>query len=176
MEAIKLGHDPEMVGTHVLIVRKRRIILDVDLARLYGVSTGALNQAVKRNLVRFPDDFMFLLTKQEQQEVITACDNLRSIKYAPAPPRAFTEHGAIMVAAVLNSPRAIAMSTYLVRAFVRLREFAGVHRKLAAQLAEIERRVGVHDENIDTLFDAMRQLLNAHERKKNKIGFNTGGD
>jgi hypothetical protein len=103
----------------ILAIRGERVILDADLDRLYGVTTKALNQAVRRNVARFPDDFTFLLTPQEKTEVVTNCDHLRSLKFSPVSPRAFTEHGALMAANILNSPRAVAMSVYVIRAFVR---------------------------------------------------------
>src|SRR2546423_15070332 len=96
----------------IRMVRARRVILDADLARIYGVKTRALNQAVKRNLGRFPADFLFRLSQFEKDEVITNCDHLANLKFAKALPFAFTEHGALMAATVLNSPRAVAMSLY----------------------------------------------------------------
>jgi hypothetical protein len=111
-----------MIEGSILRIRGSAAILDSDLALIYGVATKVLNQAVKRNLDRFPPDFMFRLTTQEKIEVVTICDHLARIKFSPVLPYAFTEHGAIMAASVLNSPRAIHMSVFIVRAFVRMRE------------------------------------------------------
>ena len=97
-------------------------MLDADLAELYGVPTKALNQAVRRNKDRFPTDFMFRLTRQEKTEVVTNCDHLQKLKFSPVLPYAFTEHGAVMLANILNAPNAIKVSVYVVRAFVKLRE------------------------------------------------------
>src|SRR5262249_499805 len=100
----------EAIEPRILLIRGQKVMLDLDLAALYGTSTKALNQAVKRNAGRFPPEFMFRLTKPEKQEVVTNCDHLQRLKFSPALPYAFTEHGAIMVASVLNTPRAIEVS------------------------------------------------------------------
>ena len=148
-------------------------MLDSDLAKLYGVSTKALNQAVKRNTDRFPKDFMFRLTQQEKSEVVTNCDHLSKLKFSPTMPFAFTEHGAIMVANVLNSERAVEVSIYVVRAFVKLREMLGTHKALAQKLAELERQVESHDSHIRSLFEAIRQLMEPPTQKSRRIGFKT---
>ena len=118
------------VGTiqqRILLIRGEKVIVDADLAEAYGVTTKALNQAIRRNLHRFPEDFMFQLTKQEKLEVVTNCDHLQKLKYSPVNPRVFTEHGAIMAASVLNSPKAVEVSVFVVRAFVQLREVIAGH-------------------------------------------------
>ena len=146
-------------------------MLDSDLARLYGVPTKALNQAVKRNAERFPKDFMFRLTQKEKLELVTNCDHLANLKFSSALPLAFTEHGAIMVANVLNSRRAVEVSVYVVRAFVKLREMLGSHKMLAQKIAELERTVATHDAHIKALFDAIRQLMQPPTWKTHRIGF-----
>ncbi len=147
-------------------------MLDADLAELYGVETRTLNQAVKRNPERFPDDFMFQLTKPEKTEVVTNCDHLAKLKYSPSLPYAFTEHGAIMAASVLNSPRAIEISVHVVRAFVHMRELLSGHKELAQKLAQLERKVGAHDKAIAEIINAIRQLMAPEETKKKRpIGF-----
>lgn len=122
----------------IVIVRGLKVMLDSDLAELYGVSTKAFNQAIKRNHDRFPSDFMFRLTKEEKAEVVTNCDHLRRLKFSPAFPAAFTEHGAIMAATVLNTDRAIKVSVYVVRAFVKLREMLGSQKEFARKLEDLE--------------------------------------
>src|SRR5579885_3497039 len=112
------------VESLILIVRNQNVILDRDLARLYGVTTKALNQAVKRNSARFPSDFVFSLNQVEKQEVVTKCDHLAALKFSRTLPHAFTEHGAIMAANPLNTPRAVDVSVFVVRAFIKLREWA----------------------------------------------------
>jgi len=146
-------------------------MLDSDLARLYGVSTKRLNEQVKRNRGRFPADFMFQLSEKEKTEVVAICDHLEKLKFSPVLPNAFTEHGAIMLASVLNSARAIEISVYVVRAFVKLRESTARQRTLAHKLAELERRIERHDEEIESLLHAIRRLMTPPEPKKRKIGF-----
>jgi phage regulator Rha-like protein len=135
------------------------------------VSTKALNQAVKRNADRFPNDFMYHLTHKEKLEVVTNCDHLSKLKFSPTMPFAFTEHGAVMVANVLNSERAVEVSIYVVRAFVKLRETLGTHKALAQKLAELERQVEAHDSHIRSLFEAIRQLMQPAAAKSRRIGF-----
>lgn len=162
----------ERIEQSILVIRGQRVMLDSDLAKLYGVSTKALNQAVKRNTDRFPKDFMFRLTQQEKSEVVTNCDHLSKLKFSPTMPFAFTEHGAIMVANVLNSVRAVEVSIYVVRAFVKLREVLGTHKALAHKLAELERQIESHDNHIRSLFEAIRQLMEPPRQKSRRIGFN----
>ena len=113
------AHDPVSIAQRILVLRGQRVLLDTDLAELYGVRTKDVNQAVRRNEERFPDDFCFRINQIEKSEVVTICDHLSRLKFSKAMPRAFTEYGAIMVATVLNSPRAVEMSVYVVRAFVK---------------------------------------------------------
>src|SRR5215475_3025437 len=128
----------EGIESRILLVRGQKVMLDSDLADVYGTTTKALNQAVKRNRRRFPADFMFQLTAQEKEEVVTNCDHLRRLKYSPALPHAFTEHGALMLASILNSATAVQASIAVVRAFIRLREILATHTELAGKLAELE--------------------------------------
>ena len=147
------------------------MIVDADLAELYSVATKVLNQTVKRNRKRFPQDFMFRLTKVEKSEVVTNCDHLTQLKFSPVLPYVFTEHGAIMLANVLNSDRAVEMSVFVVRAFVQLREMLASNRQLAEQLGELERRISSHDKQIQVIFEAIRQLLSPQKSAKRQIGF-----
>jgi hypothetical protein len=167
---VKIGK----IQQRILLIRGEKVIIDSDLAEAYGVSTKALNQAIRRNVERFPADFMFRLTKQEKQEVVTNCDHLHNLKFSPVNPRAFTEHGAIMVASVLNSPKAIEVSVFVVRAFVQLREMVAGHKKLARKIAELERKLGDHDEQILVLIEAIKQLMDPKlPPKTRRIGFHT---
>lgn len=161
----------ERVGRLILLIRGLRVMLDSDLATLYGVSTKALNQAVKRNEKRFPPDFMFRVSAGEKSEVVTNCDHLAALKFSPVLPFAFTEHGALMLASVLNSDRAVAASVQVVRAFVRLRELLASNQELAQKFMELERHVASHDHQIQTIFEAIRQLLAPPETKRRPIGF-----
>jgi len=161
----------ERIDQRILLIRGHRVMIDADLAELYGVSTKAMNQAVKRNAERFPPDFAFRLTGREKAEVVTNCDHLAKLRYSPVQPYVFTEHGAIMAANVLNSSRAVRASVLIVRAFVRLRQMLTTHRELAQKLAELEQRIGTHDEAIRKLMTAIRQLTEPPQPKRRQIGF-----
>jgi hypothetical protein len=163
----------ERVERAILILRGHRVILDSDLAALYGVPVKRLNEQVKRNIDRFPDDFAFTLTEEEHEALRSQFATLKTgrgghRKYLP---RAFTEHGALMVASVLNSPKAVEMSILVVRAFVRLRQILATNRQLATKLDELERRIAAHDKNIVALFQTVRSLMAVPEKPKRRIGF-----
>lgn len=184
----------ERIEQTILVIRGQRVILDSDLAKLYGVSTKVLNQAVKRNTERFPGDFAFQLTAAEvrnlrsqavtlssrpvesiesnsnRSQFVTGSQKHRDPRFRPW---AFTEHGAVMVASVLNSKRAVEVSLYVVRAFVKLREMLRTHKALAQKLAELERQVASHDSHIRSLFEAIRQLMEPAAAKSRRIGFKT---
>ena len=130
-----------------------------DLAEVYGVTTKVLNQAVGRNADRFPADFAFRLTSKEKIKVVTICDHLARLKFSPVLPRAFTEYGAIMVATVLNSPQAVAMSVYVVRAFVRMREQLASNTAIRKRLAEIDRTLLQHDASLRDIYRKLLALL-----------------
>jgi ORF6N domain len=161
------------IETVIQTIRREKVILDSDLARIYGVETRVLNQAVRRNLEKFPSDFMFRLNVAEARQLKRSQPVIGPQKHRDPRflPYAFTEHGAIMAANVLNSPRAVQMSVFVVRAFVRLRHMVGAHKEMANKLAELERKVASHDGDIEALFDAIRQLMTPPEPNKRKIGF-----
>ena len=155
----------------ILLLRGKRVILDSDLAALYGVATKNLNKAVTRNRDRFPADFMFQLTADEAVGSRFQSGTLKrgqNVKYLPF---AFTEQGVAMLSSVLRSPQAVQVNIAIMRAFVRLRETLSLHRELEHQLAELERRVEGHDSGIRTLFDAIRQLMKPQEKPRPHIGF-----
>jgi hypothetical protein len=165
---------PFSIEQAILTVRGQRVIIDADLAALYGVSTKILNQAVKRNQRRFPSDFAFRLTADEKQEVVTDCDHLARLRFSHFLPYAFTEHGAVMAANLLNSDRAADVSIYVVRAFVHMRAVFATHRELAERLTELERTVGTHDTAIRELVAAIRRLAeppDPPEGERERIGF-----
>ena len=163
----------ERIVRAILSIRGEKVMLDSDLAELYGVETKALNQAVKRNLGRFPPDFMFQLTVTEKNEVVTNCDHLIQLKYSPSLPYAFTEHGALMLANVLNSERASQTSVQVVRAFVRLRQMLASNAELARKLAALENK---YDAQFKVVFDAIRQLMSPPAKPKREIGFHVKYD
>lgn len=159
------------IENRIFLIRGFRVMLDRDLAELYGVSTKALNQAVKRNVERFPAEFMFRLTEQERAEVVTNCDHLQALKFSRHLPLVFTEYGVVMLASVLNSPRAINVNVQIIRTFVRLREMMVAHKGLSEKLARLERRVGHHDFKIREVFAAIRRLVSPSEKHRPTIGF-----
>ena len=147
------------------------MILDADLALLYGVETKALNQAVRRNSERFPSDFLFQLTESEKSEVVTICDYLPNLKYSRKPPYAFTEHGATMAASVLNSNRAIQISVYVVRVFVELRQLISKNKDLAEKMYRLEQELERHDTAIRSLAVVLRDLTEPTlQQKRRRIG------
>ena len=160
----------EKVEERILIIRGHKVMLDTDLAELYGVTTARLNQQVNRNIDRFPDDFMLTLTPSEKADLIAKCNNLRRLKFYPGMPKAFTEHGSVMLASVLNTPIAVQASIQVVRAFLRLRSLLADHKDLAGKFAELEKKLGTHDGQIRGLFDAIRQLMNPPHEPKRRIG------
>jgi hypothetical protein len=165
----------ERVQNGILVIRGQKVIIDADLANLYGVPTKRLNEQVGRNQDRFPEDFMFQLTEREKQEVVAICDHLKNFKFSPSLPYAFTEHGAIMAASVLNSARAVQVSVFVVRAFAQLRLAVSTHRELADKLQQLEAKVQKHDKRIGALITAIRQLLQppADIKPKKPFGFHS---
>jgi predicted DNA binding protein len=164
---------PADIARAILILRGHRIILDAELAGLYGVTTKRLNEQVKRNANRFPEDFMFRLTRAETEalnrsQIATGSQKHRDPRF---PPFAFAEHGAIMAATILNSPRAVEMSVFVVRAFVRLRELLASNSALARKLDELERKYKHHDEAITAILSAIRELTHPPATKRRGIGF-----
>jgi hypothetical protein len=161
----------ERIAAHIYTLRGQRVMLGADLAMLYGVETRAPTQAVRRNSARFPKDFAFVLTKQEfailkSQFVTSSWGGVRKA------PWAFTEHGALMAATVLNSPRATEISLHVVRAFVRMRAALATHRELGKRLDELERKIGTHDRAIGQILEAIRQLTHPPESpKRRRIGY-----
>ncbi len=159
----------------ILNLRGAPVLIDADLARIYGVPTKALNQAVKRNIRRFPDDFRFRLTKTEVAEVVTVCDHLQPLKFSKVRPHAFTEHGALMAANVLNSPEAIRMSVFIIRAFIRQRAALATNAAVFKRLAEIDRTLLLHDSALRDLYQKLRPLLAPPpEPPRRELGLHTG--
>ncbi len=164
----------EKITDFILFIRGHRVMLDRDLAVLYGVKTQALNQAVTRNKKRFPADFMFCLKKEEinliSQNVISSWGGSRKAS------RVFTEHGILMLSSVLRSERAIEVNIAIMRAFVRLRQVLSTNKELALKLELLEKKSEKHDKEIQAIFAAIRQLMSVPEQPKRKIGFQPGSE
>ena len=164
------------IASRIMLVRGIRVMIDADLAALYGVPTKRLNEQVKRNAGRFPADFMFRLSAEEKEQVVASCDHLRNLKFSKALPYVFTEHGAIQAANVLATTQAVEMGIYVVRAFVQLRDLLAGNKELARYLKDLERRLerrlDDHDQAIADILDAIRQLMAPSPGPpKRRIGF-----
>ena len=144
-------------------------MFDRDLAGLYGVSTKRLNEQVRRNIKRFPRDFMFQLTEEEKKEVVAICDHLQILKFSAYLPCVFTEQGVAMLSSVLNSKKAIQVNIVIMRAFVKLRQILSTNKELAHKLDELERKIEKHDEEISSIFEAIRQLMTPPMTKRRVI-------
>ncbi len=174
----------EIIATRILELKGKKVMLDRDLAKLYGVAAKVLNQAVKRNIKRFPEDFMFQLSWEELESLRSQFVTLnksnsgtsrrgKHIKYLPY---VFTEHGVAMLSSVLNSERAIQVNILIMRAFTKLREILLTHKELAAKIEALEKKYAEHDETIKDIFEAIKQLLEPPLVKEKKvIGFRTEG-
>ena len=161
----------DQVASAIFIARGQKVILDFELARLYGVTTGNLNKAVNRNQTRFPPDFMFQLTTEEADRLIFQFGRSKGRGGRRRRPYAFTEQGVAMLSSVLNSERAVKVNIEIMRAFVKLREALETNRELARKFGELEWRVGKHDEEIAAIIEAIRQLMSPPAKPRREIGF-----
>ncbi|MDD5449405.1 MAG: ORF6N domain-containing protein [Candidatus Omnitrophica bacterium] len=164
----------EVIATKIFEIRGRKVMLDRDLAALYDVLTKVLNQAVKRNRRRFPEDFMFQLTELEKERLVTICDHLKDLKFSYQIPYVFTEQGVAMLSSVLHTERAIKVNIQIMRAFVKLKELLLTHKDLAIKIDALERKYDDHDQNIKAIFEAIKKLLEPPPAKDRIItGFQT---
>ncbi|RJQ50825.1 MAG: ORF6N domain-containing protein [Nitrospiraceae bacterium] len=161
----------ERIERTILLIRGQKVMLDADLADIYGVTTKRLNEQVRRNNDRFPEDFMFQLNENEKAEVVANCDHLKKLKFSHTLPYAFTEYGAIMLATVLNSSVAVQTSIQIVRAFIRLRQILASNTEFSRRLDDLEEKYNAH---FKVVFKAIRALMNPPEKKKGQIGFRGG--
>jgi len=161
----------ELLARTILVLREQKVLLDADLARLYGVTTANLNKAVKRNRDRFPNDFMFQLTATEAEDLIFQSGISKRRGGRRQRPYAFTEQGVAMLSSVLRSERAVKVNIAIMRAFVQLRAALETNSALARKFAELEQRVGKHDEEIDAIIEAIRQLMAPPAKAKREIDF-----
>jgi len=159
----------ELIMSRILIIRGIKVMIDSDLAELYGVATKRLNEQVKRNIRRFPEDFMFQLTEQEKQEVVANCDHLKRLRFSPNLPYAFTEHGAVMLASVLNNDRAIFVNILIVRVFIRIRHLLDAHTEILHKLEQIEKNEIEQDKQIMLIFEYLRQLEQEKQQQEEQV-------
>jgi hypothetical protein len=162
----------EAISQRIFIIRGVKVMLDADLAELYGVTTKRLNEQVKRNRTRFPTDFMFQLDESERDKVVANCDHLSNLRFSHVLPYAFTEHGVAMLSAVLKSERAVEMSVYIVRAFIKLRELLASNKDLANKVEEIEREQKLQNNHINAIYRILDKLIDEPIKKEGKMGFN----
>ncbi len=169
----KYSEVSEMIDRAILIIRGQKVMIDSDLAEIFGVKTKRLNEQVKRNINRFPKDFMFQLTTKEKQELVANCDHLERLKHSGTNPYAFTEHGTIMLANVLNTQMAVETSVLIVRAFVKLRELLSTHKGLERKILDLESK---YDKQFELIFKAIRELMHQDQFDKNRprIGYKIG--
>ena len=158
----------EKIESKIYFIRGKKVILDFDLAELYRVTTGTLNQAVKRNRKRFPEDFMFQLTKEERDEVITNCYILKKLKFSASLPYAFTEQGVAMLSSILNSERAIDVNIQIMRTFTKLREMIEGHKDLKRKIEDMEKK---YDTQFQIVFEAIKKIIATEIKPKRKVGF-----
>jgi ADP-glucose pyrophosphorylase len=156
----------EIIEGKIFLIRGQKVMIDRDLAILYGVSTKRLNEQVKRNIKRFPPDFLIRLTNKEKSELVANCDRFKPLKHSVVNPYVFTEQGVAMLSSVLNSERAIEVNIQIMRAFVKLRQVLATHRELARKIQE-------YDHHIKRIFEILQQLLTVKKKTKRRIGFIT---
>jgi hypothetical protein len=161
----------EQIEDKILVIRGIKVMIDRDLAELYGVETKNLNRQVKRNMERFPQEFMFQLTRTEKDELVTNWHRFMSLKHSTVRPYAFTEQGVAMLSSVLNSKRAIQVNIIIIKTFMKLREIISLHKGLAQKLSQLERKYERHDEQIHAIFGQIREFMTFKEKPKRQIGF-----
>jgi len=161
----------ELIASKILLIRGQKVMIDSDIAQLYGVTTTRLNEQVKRNKTRFPNNFMFELTQEEKKEVIANCDHLENLKFSPVLPKVFTEHGIMMVANVLTSERAINVSIQIIEVFIKMREMLTDNLSLKLDIEEIKKKLSNHSKNIELVFNYLDELIEKKDKPRNQIGY-----
>jgi len=163
----------EFIMSKILLIRDQKVMVDSDLATLYSVTTKQLNQQVKRNIKRFPSNFMFQLTEIEKEQVVANCDHLNKLKFSSTLPYVFTEHGTMMLGNVLSSDRAIEFSIKIVEAFIKMRGFLTSNLSVKLEIEEIKKKLINHDKNIELVFSYLDEMMDKQENKveRNKIGY-----
>jgi phage regulator Rha-like protein len=163
----------EFIMSKILLIRDQKVMIDSDLAVLYGVPTKRLNEQVKRNIKRFPSNFMFQLTEFEKEQVVANCDHLKKLKFSSTLPYVFTEHGTMMLGNVLSSDRAIEFSIKIVEAFIKMREFLTNNLSVKLDIEKIKKKLINHDKNIELVFSYLDEMIEKQDKKveRNKIGY-----
>lgn len=161
----------ERIESRIYVIRDQRVMIDRDLAELYGVSTKVLNQAVRRNEKRFPSDFVFRLNNKEKNELVTNCDRFKLLKHSSSSPYAFTEQGVAMLSSVLNSEKAIEVNVLIMRAFVRLRQVLSTNKDLSYLFRELKGKVDRHDVEIGLIIKAIEKMIAYEKKPKERIGY-----
>ena len=167
MEKIK----DEFIANQIITLRGKKVMIDSDLAKLYGVSTKRLNEQVKRNLKRFPEDFMFRISKEEKNQIILQFVHLNNLKFSSVLPMVFTEHGAVMLASIINSERAIETNIQIVRVFTNIRQMLFDNSELRYEIEKIKKKVDNHSKNIELVFQYLDELLEKKVKPRRLIGF-----
>lgn len=163
----------EIIENRIFLIRGHRVMIDRDIAKLYGVETKYLNRQVRRNKERFPEEFMFQLNAKEKNELVTNWHHLQELKYSYQLPYVFTEHGIAMLSSILNSKRAVKISIFIIKTFIKLRKILSSQIKLTVKLGQLEKKANRHDAEIQAIFEAIHRLMNPPEQPKGKIGFLT---
>ena len=163
----------EFIMSKILLIRNQKVMIDSDLASLYGVTTKRLNEQVKRNIKRFPTNFMFQLTENEKEQLVANCDHLNKLKFSSSLPYVFTEHGTMMLGNVLSSDQAIEFSIKIVEAFIKMREFLTNNLSVKLEIEEIKKKLINHDKNIELVFSYLDEMMEKQDKKveRNKIGY-----
>ncbi|MEX0997196.1 MAG: ORF6N domain-containing protein [Flavobacteriaceae bacterium] len=163
----------ELIESRILQIRDQKVMIDADIAELYGVTTKRLNEQVKRNISRFPSNFMFELTKEEKDQVVANCDHLEKLKFSPVLPKVFTEHGIMMVANVLTSEKAIQVSIQIIEVFIKMRKILTDNLSLKLEVEEIKKKLTNHSKNIELVFNYLDELIEKKENpeERSKIGY-----
>ena len=161
----------DKIEERIFTIRDQRVMIDRDLAELYGVETKYLNRQVRRNIERFPHNFMFQINKEERNELVTICHRFEKMKHSASLPLAFTEHGVAMLASVLKSRKAVAISIHIIQVFVKLRRMIFSHKVFKEKLDLLERKVVQHDRQINKIIESLRQMITPTSSPRKKIGF-----
>lgn len=159
----------EIIMSKILLIRNQKVMIDRDLAELYGTTTKRLNEQVKRNINRFPEHFMFELTELEKEYVVTNCDHLKKLKFSSSLPFVFTEHGTMMLATVINSEQAVETSIRIIEIFVKMREFIAENINLKLDIEDIKKKLSNHDKNIELVFNYLDELMDKQDAKVERI-------